>query len=30
MLLLLVTVEDTTFMTMGMEKYKEGREGICR
>jgi hypothetical protein len=26
MLLLLVTVEETTFMTMGVEKYTEGRE----
>jgi hypothetical protein len=30
MLLLLVTVEEITFMTMGMEKYAEGREGMCR
>jgi len=30
MLLLLVRVEETTFMTKGMEKYAEGRERMCR
>jgi hypothetical protein len=24
-----MTVEGTTFMTMGMEKYSEGREEMC-